>query len=191
MKQAHIINGGEMRNRAKGELNHALADAAHRTLSAAFDVTTTHVADGYDAESEQSRFLASDLIVFQFPMFWFGPPSTLKAYIDTVYAYGLFFEGSKEYGTGGKLGGRDYMFSVTGNAPKQAFDNPQAPLLQGLGVDDLLMGLHKTQTYIGLSKQPTFIANDVVMNPDFDNLQEAYQAHLGRHILQSGIGRAV
>ena len=42
-----------------------------------------------------------------------------------------------QYGAGGTLEGKKYMLSLTFNAPREAFDDPNQYLFQGKGVDDL------------------------------------------------------
>ncbi|MGE0562385.1 MAG: NAD(P)H-dependent oxidoreductase [Flavobacteriales bacterium] len=40
---------------------------------------------------EQEILLKADVIVFQYPLFWYGVPSLLKEWIDSVFTYGFAF----------------------------------------------------------------------------------------------------
>lgn len=48
--------------------------------------------------------------------------------MDEVYEYGLFFKGADEYGTGGLLKEKEYMFSTTWNAPEKHLEIRQSSL---------------------------------------------------------------
>ena len=76
------------------------------------------LADDIAAEVEQ--VLAADVIVFTFPLFWYGPPAMLKGWIERVFLSGPIYGGKRVYGRGGlagkhalvafSLGGRPHMF---------------------------------------------------------------------------------
>jgi NAD(P)H dehydrogenase (quinone) len=73
-----------------------------------------------DIAREVGCVLAADLLVFTFPVFWFGTPAILKGWIDRVFLSGPFYGGRRIYGRGGlagkrafaalSLGGRAHMF---------------------------------------------------------------------------------
>lgn len=73
-----------------------------------------------DIAEEIEFVLKADLLVFIFPLFWFGVPAILKGWIERVFISGLFYGGKRIYGKGGlrgkrvftafSLGGRDHMF---------------------------------------------------------------------------------
>lgn len=181
MKSILIVSGAQEFARAKGALNRTYSYRAKEFLSEHYNVHVTEVVNGYDIDAERQRILGAECIIYQFPLYWFAAPSNVKRYIEDIFAYGSFFEGASEYGTGGKLNGK-YMLSVTGNAPKRAFNNPDAALLEGKNIDDLLLPFHKSQTYIGLEPLPTFAAYDVVMNSDFENDIIRFEEHLITHL---------
>jgi NAD(P)H dehydrogenase (quinone) len=73
-----------------------------------------------DIAREVERVLESDLLILNFPIFWFSVPAIMKGWIDRVFLSGAFFGGKRIYDraelTGKKalvtatLGGRDHMF---------------------------------------------------------------------------------
>ncbi|SUA20211.1 modulator of drug activity [Neisseria gonorrhoeae] len=81
------------------------------------------------------------------------------------------------YGTGGLLQGKKHMLSLTWNAPIEAFTR-EGDFFEGKGVDVLYMHFHKANEFIGLSRLPTFLCNDVVKNPQVEKYLADYQAHL-------------
>lgn len=67
-------------------------------------------------EKEQQRLLDHDIIVFQFPMFWYSTPSLIKEWQDLVLEHGF------AYGTGGdKLDGKTILLAVTAAGPADAY----------------------------------------------------------------------
>jgi putative NADPH-quinone reductase len=69
-----------------------------------------------DVNLEQQRLLEHDVVLFQFPVFWYSTPSILKEWQDIVLEHGF------AYGTGGeKLAGKQLMLAVTGAGPEDAY----------------------------------------------------------------------
>ncbi|KUN24501.1 NAD(P)H dehydrogenase [Streptomyces antibioticus] len=79
-----------------------------------------------DIAAEQEKIRWSDAILFQFPMWWFGPPAILKGWIDRVFTSGFAY-GPKvppPYDdTAGALAGRRALLSVTLGARETAFSD--------------------------------------------------------------------
>ncbi|MCB0380272.1 MAG: NAD(P)H-dependent oxidoreductase [Flavobacteriales bacterium] len=44
-----------------------------------------------DVKAEQEALLKADIVVFQYPLFWYGVPSLLKEWIDSVFTFGFAF----------------------------------------------------------------------------------------------------
>ncbi|WP_370263733.1 NAD(P)H-dependent oxidoreductase [Limnobacter sp.] len=73
-----------------------------------------------DIAREVERLKCADLLVLNFPLFWFSVPAMLKGWIDRVFLSGLVYGGRNFYDRGlmkGKqawvtftLGGREHMF---------------------------------------------------------------------------------
>jgi len=51
----------------------------------------------FDISLEQERLKKADVIVFQFPMFWYGLPALMKKYIDDVFAHGFAYGSTGTY----------------------------------------------------------------------------------------------
>lgn len=65
-----------------------------------------------DVAAEQAKVTASDLVILQFPLWWFGVPAILKGWIDRVFARGYAYTTGRKYDTG-MLAGRTALVSVT------------------------------------------------------------------------------
>jgi NADPH dehydrogenase (quinone) len=177
-----LINGAEARGVAQGELNQALLELASKELQAHFNILQTTVAAGYSVSEEQEKFKQADIVLFQYPVFWFSVPARLKAYLDEVYEFGVFFEGSERYGEGGLLTGKRYLISTTWNAPEEAFSN-EDHFFEGCLLEDILVAMHKTQQYVGMTPLPSFGAYDVVGNPRVDELRKSWAKHLHEELI--------
>ena len=50
--------------------------------------------------AEQTKLLACDFLIFQFPLWWFGMPAILKGWVDRVFAAGLIYDHTRWYSNG-------------------------------------------------------------------------------------------
>lgn len=73
-----------------------------------------------DLTAEMEKLEAADLVVWQFPLWWFGLPAILKGWVDRVFAMGRFYGGGRYYETG-MLKGKRALVSVTTGGPKEAY----------------------------------------------------------------------
>uniref|UniRef100_A0A8C5GF35 Ribosyldihydronicotinamide dehydrogenase [quinone] n=1 Tax=Gouania willdenowi TaxID=441366 RepID=A0A8C5GF35_GOUWI len=53
-----------------------------------------------DIVKEQSKLKKADLVIFQFPMYWFSVPAIMKGWIDRVLTLGFAFSPEKRYSEG-------------------------------------------------------------------------------------------
>ena len=83
-----------------------------------------------DVEVEQARLIKADVIVFQFPMFWYSMPSLLHRYVEQTFAHG-FSHGR----TGDKLKGKKLLLSFTSGAPEDMY---RYDGLQNYPIDDFM-----------------------------------------------------
>lgn len=68
-----------------------------------------------DLEKEIRRLEACDLLVFSFPLWWFGLPAILKGWVDRVFAMGRIYGGGKGFETGlGQAKKRALVLLTTG-----------------------------------------------------------------------------
>jgi NAD(P)H dehydrogenase (quinone) len=107
-----------------------------------------------DLAREQQRLLWCDLLILQFPLWWFGPPAILKAWIDRVFAFGFAYDLAHRFDRG-KLLGRRGMLSLTTGGTTARFSDDGA---YG-DIERVLYPLHRgVLQYIGLDVVDPFIA---------------------------------
>ena len=67
----------------------------------------------FDVEAEQAKLAAADVIVLQYPLWWYGWPALLQKWMEDVFVRG-FSHGSR----GTALHGKKLVVSVTTGAPQ-------------------------------------------------------------------------
>ena len=99
------------------------------------------------------RIKAADLIIWQFPLWWFGLPAVLKGYVDRVFAYGVFYGGGKVYETG-VLQGKRGLISMTTGGPRRE-DPTDDP------VKEALAPIRRIQRFVGLESMEPYVTYSV------------------------------
>lgn len=78
--------------------------------------------DGFasELETEIRKLEACDLLIFSFPLWWFGLPAILKGWVDRVFTFGRIYGDGRWYDLG--LGrGKRAMAILTTGSPASAF----------------------------------------------------------------------
>lgn len=111
-----------------------------------------------DITAELAKLKKADLVIFNFPLYWFSVPAILKGWIDRVLISGVCYGGLRFYDQGGlkgkkalvslTLGGREHMFGENA-IHGELIDGMLRPLLRG------------TLAYVGLEVLPPFIGYHV------------------------------
>jgi NAD(P)H dehydrogenase (quinone) len=110
-----------------------------------------------DVAREQEKLLRADLLIFQFPFWWFGLPAILKGWVDRVFAAGLTYGGGRSY-SNGVFRGKRAMLSLTTSSPPSSY-SPRG--LSG-DIDALLFPIqHGMLYYLGFDVLPPFVAYSV------------------------------
>ena len=66
--------------------------------------------------------LSADLLILQFPLWWFGMPAILKGWIDRVFISGVVYGRSAQFERG-KLRGKRALVCVTTGAPEASLQS--------------------------------------------------------------------
>jgi NAD(P)H dehydrogenase (quinone) len=81
----------------------------------------THATDGNlfvpELKAEMDKLLWADLVIFQFPLWWFSLPAILKGWVDRVFAMGFAYGGGRRHETGVFRGKRAMLAFTTGGPP--------------------------------------------------------------------------
>lgn len=100
-----------------------------------------------DVAAEQAKIVKADIIVFQFPLYWFAKPSILQRWEEEVFLHG-FSHGSN----GDKLKGKKLIVSFTVGAPGEVYSRESS---LGYTLNDLLLpASQSTASFVGMTLEP-------------------------------------
>lgn len=180
-----IINGYEKHVDSNGILTKTLFDTYLNELRQKNDVQISWV-ESYDRVQEQNKFLWADLVIIQFPIYWFQVPGKLKLYMDDVFGFYEFYGSGKRYGQNGLMNSTKYLLSTTWNAPKYAF-NDEKEFFGGKDVDDVLFPMYCAFKYCGFKpfdeNRRTLSFHDVIKNPKVDEYINEIKTFVKKHNL--------
>jgi NAD(P)H dehydrogenase (quinone) len=74
-----------------------------------------------DVQTEQEKLEWCDIVIFQFPLYWFHLPAILKGWCDRVLAMGVSYGGGKGFFETGAYRGKKAILSVTTGGPEPAY----------------------------------------------------------------------
>lgn len=116
-----------------------------------------------DVRGEQQKLLDADLVVFQFPLWWYSVPAMLKGWFDRVFASGFGFDVidpesglPRKYGDGVLVGKRALISVSLGEGLRSI-----APRGISGDIESLLFSLtHGTLFYAGIEPLPLHVIAD-------------------------------
>ncbi len=121
-------------------------------------------------EQEQKLVEAHDIIIFQYPLYWFNCPPLLKQWLDEVLLHGW------AYGTtGDKLKGKKIALAIS--AGIKEIDYREDGLYQGT-IEQLSLPFKITAQYVGAEFIDIFCWYDVEHQPSPVVVEESAQAYI-------------
>lgn len=103
-------------------------------------------------DNEQQRLMEHDIIVLQFPLYWYSTPAILKEWQDQVLEYGF------AYGTGGDaLHGKTMLCATTAGGSEQDY-KPGG--INTYSIRELMRPLEQTANLAGMSYLPPLMLFD-------------------------------
>lgn len=126
-----------------------------------------------DIESEQQALIAADVVVLQFPFYWYSMPALLKKWLDDVFSYDFAY-GAK----GDKLKGKSLILSITIGGPSDSY----TPLgYNHFSIDQLLKPLEQTAYLAQMNFQAPECSHGMVYIPGVYNTLEDVQQRAIEH----------
>lgn len=125
-----------------------------------------------DIQAEMDKLFWCDLLILQFPLWWFGMPGIMKGWVDRVFAMGKIYGGGKFYDEG-VFRGKKAMCSVTTGGPGTMY------MPDGLNgdIDQILFPInHGIFFFTGFTPLPPFMVYSPVRLSD-----EERAVHLARY----------
>ncbi len=126
-----------------------------------------------DVEAEQAALIDADVIVLQFPFYWYSVPALMKKWIDDVMSFNF------AYGPeGDKLKGKDFFLSFTVGGPEESYD----PLgYNHFTIEQFVYPLQQTAYLAGMNYHKPVYTHRMVYIPNVYNELEDVQARAKDH----------
>ena len=115
MKKVLVISGHP--NLSQSIANKTIIDSLASGLNSAEirQLDRLYPTEQIDVAAEQQALLDADVIVWQFPFYWYSMPALMKKWLDEVFLHGF------AHGSTAKLGGKKLVISITTGAPEAAY----------------------------------------------------------------------
>lgn len=145
----------------RGDFPALTADARFRPAEASGAAFATDTLTG-DVKAEQAKLLWADVLILQFPLWWYTMPAILKGWVDRVYAYGFAYgvgehsdrHWGDRFGEGTMAGKRAMLIVTTGG-----WEPHYSPRGINGPIEDLLFPInHGILHYPGYDVLPSFVA---------------------------------
>ncbi|WP_214742103.1 NAD(P)H-dependent oxidoreductase [Exiguobacterium sp. s48] len=117
------------------------------------DLYATYPDFKIDVAREQQLLLSHDLIVFQFPFYWYSSPALLKEWQDVVLSYGWAYGQS-----GTQLHGKEFVLAVSTGGPADAY-RPDG--YNRFTMEELLSPFRAIANLTGMTYLPPYIESGV------------------------------
>jgi NAD(P)H dehydrogenase (quinone) len=109
-----------------------------------------------DVQGEIGKIERSNVLIVQYPMWWFGMPAILKGWVDRTFLYGKMYTRRRRYDRG-PCAGKRALVSITLGAPEGTYAHDG----RNADIDLLLWPTLFTFYYVGFSVLKPFITYDV------------------------------
>lgn len=122
-----------------------------------------------NVDKEQALLTEHDIIVFQFPLYWYSTPAILKEWQDLVLEYGF------AYGKNGNaLKGKLFASVISAGGSRVAY---QTDGMNHFTLAELLRPLEQTANLCGMNYLPPFVIHDAndLSEAEIDAYASQYQ----------------
>jgi glutathione-regulated potassium-efflux system ancillary protein KefG len=164
-------------------VNWAMAEAAQTVEGVTFhDLYELYPDFAVDVDDEQQRLGEHEVIVLQFPLYWFTGPALLKEWLDLVWLQGF------AYGDGRALEGKILACAVSTGARAQLFARPGQ---EAENVGSFLRPFERMAEICGMRWARPFVihGSDVRTEADMRRHTERYRRRLDTLVCRAAEGR--
>lgn len=112
-----------------------------------------------ELKTEMEALIAADLLIFNFPLWWFGMPAILKGWVDRVLAYGFAYGGKYGMGSTGRFKDKKAFLCFTTGSPTSFYTTEG---VHQRSMSDILRNMQEgILGLVGYDVQAPFIAYSV------------------------------
>ncbi len=139
--------------------------------------------DGFSDElkKEMKPLEDVDILIFNFPLWWFSVPAILKGWIDRVLAYGFAYGGSYGMGPNGRFKGKKAFLNVTTGSPESLYQKNSGHYRT---IDDILLNINKgVLELVGFEVLPNHVSFGVsrVSQEEREKMLNTYKDYLNAY----------
>jgi len=116
------------------------------------DLTALYPDFNIAVKAEQEAMAQADLIILQYPIYWYNMPPILKQWFDKVLTYGFAF------GEGSKVTGKSIMASVTVGSPESSYPDGE--------MEHILLPLKASAAFCKLNYLPHVASYGIYYMPE-------------------------
>ena len=107
-----------------------------------------------ELQTEMDKLIWCDLLIFSFPLWWFGAPAILKGWVDRVFAMGLVYGDGRGVYENGTFKDKTAFVTMTTGGPEVAYTSDKNGDL-----NTILFPIHHGMFYFaGMTVLPPFIS---------------------------------
>lgn len=131
-----------------------------------------------DVAIEQAELESHDLVVFQFPVYWYSAPALLRTWMDEVYAFGWAYGGERALPgePGRKLAGKRFACAVSAGDIEANYGPGNSV---GFTMEQVLTPFAATANYVGAScVMPPFAIYGAEVNLTDERLEASSTAYI-------------
>ncbi len=183
-----IVNGHPSPSRSFA--NQRIIEALQKLLPQATVHTLAEVCINgqFDVGTEQEKLRKADLVVLQFPLYWYALPGLTKTWWDEVFTYGFAYGAS-----GNALHGKKLLPSLTTGASLDEYKEGGA---MNHGIETYLKPLEQSACYCGLEWMAPVVSGGMLVMEDVssaekrDFVQKQAEVH-ARKVVEAIEGRNI
>jgi len=137
--------------------------------------------DGFvdELKAEMQKLEWCDVLIFNFPLWWFGMPAILKGWVDRVFAMGFVYGNGKGVYENGCFKNKTAFVTLTTGGPAQTYSENSS----NGDINKILFPINHGMFYfVGMTVLPPFISHNPVRITNEERIAEIerYKIYLDR-----------
>lgn len=127
---------------------------------------------------EMQKLVEADVLIFNFPLWWYDMPAILKGWVDRVMAYGVAYGGDYGFGPKGRFVGKKAMATITTGTPVDQYQKPIEAILDNINSGIFrLVGYEALEPFVASAVSRISQEERVGILSDYDNRLVHFLGH--------------
>lgn len=131
-----------------------------------------------DIQTEMEKFIWADVVIFNFPLWWFSVPAIMKGWVDRVFAMGFCYGAGKGVYENGTFKNKISFLCLTTGGPENSY---KEGLFNG-DINKILFHInHGMLHFVGMKVLPQFVCYGAARITDAERKEKisGYKDYLG------------